>query len=110
MPAATIEPANRTPTTALTRALGPVPAGEEWSVAVRVCISGAGDDVFDLLLRKTDGTNKAYRCRAHPVPAGSGTFDVETRLMVPAGYELWDRSGAGYVDASYTAARRVVVA
>ena len=106
MTAATIEPINRTPSTALTRALGPVPAGEEWSVAVRVCVSGAGDDIFDLQLRKSDGSNVAYRARAHPVGAGSGTYDIETRLNLMAGYELWHRSGAGYVDASYTGTRR----
>ena len=107
MTAATIEPANRTPTTALMRAIGPVPAGEEWSVAVRVCISGAGDDIFDLQLRKADGSNVGYRARAHPVGAGGGTYDIETRLNLTAGYELWHRSGAGYVDASYTGTRRV---
>jgi len=106
MAARTVTPVNRTAGMVLAKAFGPVPEGEEWSVAVRVCLSGSADDAFDLRLRKTDGSNAAYRCRAHPVPQGSGTFDIETCLVLPAGFELWDRSGAGYVDASYTATKR----
>lgn len=105
--AATVTPVNHTTPTVLTKAFGPVPAGQEWSVSVRVAVSGGADDTFDLKVRKTDGTNAAYRCKAHPVANGSGTYDIETRLVLPAGFELWDRSGAGFVDASYTATMRV---
>jgi len=100
---AVVEPVNLTTTTALAKAFGPVPAGQEWMVSVRVCISGANTDTFDLQIRKTGGSNGAYRTKGQQIPIASGTADIETRLPLPAGYELWCRSGAGYVDASFTA-------
>lgn len=108
MAAATLTPVNRTSGTSLAKAVGPVPAGEEWSVAVRICNSGAADDTFDLRIRKTDGSVAAYRAKGHPVAVGSGTFDVETKLTMTEGFELWDRSAAGNVDASYTGTKRAV--
>jgi hypothetical protein len=108
MAVATLVPVNRTPGTVLAKALGPVPPGEEWSVSVRICASGIADDAFDLRLRKTDGTNAAYRCKGHRAVLGTGTYDVETRLTLPEGYELWDRSEGGAVDASYTGTKRQV--
>lgn len=106
MPASTLTPVNRTTGNALAKAFGPVPDGEEWSVCVRVCNSGAADDTFDLRLRKSDGSNASYRAKAHPVAVGAGTFDIEQRLVLPAGYEIWDRSAGGNVDASYTGTKR----
>jgi len=108
MAAATLEPVNRTPLTVLSKAIGPVPAGEEWSVTVRVCISGVAADTFDLRLRRSDDSNAAYRCKSHPIAAGDGTQDIETRLTLPAGFELWDRSNAGNIDVSYTGTKRAV--
>lgn len=85
-----------------------VPAGEEWSVNLRVCVgSGTVDDTYDLMLYDTGGTGK-YRARAHPVPYQSGTQDIEQRLVLPAGYSLRHRSGAGVVDATFTGTRRTL--
>jgi len=106
MAAITLPPINHTTTNTLAKVLGPVPAGEEWSVNVRVCNGGATDDSFDLRLRKTDGSNACYRAKAHPVAVGAGTFDIEQRLVLTAGFELWDRSAVGNVDASYTGTKR----
>ncbi|HEX8446275.1 MAG TPA: hypothetical protein VF649_06640 [Sphingomonas sp.] len=108
MTAATVDPVNHTASTLLARAFGPVPAGEEWRVRVRISNNGGGNDAFDLRIRKADGSNACYRARGHLVDLGGAPYDVETDLLLPAGYELWDRSGAGYVDASYTAAKRSV--
>lgn len=105
MTAATIEPVNHVPGNVLARAFGPVPNGQEWSVAVR--ISSAADDSFNLQLRKTDGSNAGYRAQGHPVPAGAGTYDIEERLVLPAGYELWDSSKNGLLSASYTGTLRM---
>ncbi len=109
MVAVTLTPVNRTTGNALAKAFGPVPAGEEWSVSVRICNSGGIDDSFDLRLRKTDGSVACYRAKAHPVAAGAGTFDIESKLTLTEGFELWDRSAAGNVDASYTGTKRSTV-
>jgi hypothetical protein len=69
-------------------------------------VSTSGDAAFDLQLRKGDGSATAYRAKAHPVRLGAGTFDIERRLCIPAGYELWHRSGAGDVSATYTGTKR----
>jgi len=108
MTAATVEPVNRTASTLLARAFGPVPAGQEWRVRVRISNNGGGNDAFDLRIRRTDGSNACYRARGHIVDLNAPPYDVETDLLLTAGFELWDRSGAGYVDASYTAAKRTV--
>lgn len=108
MAAATLPPVNRTAPVALAKALGPVPVGEEWSVDVRICNNATLDDTFDLRIRKTDGSNAAFRAKAHPVPVGSGTFDIELKLLLTEGFELWDASAAGRVDVSYTGAKRSI--
>ena len=53
MTARTIEPVNRTSGTGLAKAFGPVPAGEEWSVAVRVCASGSADGIIERATPRT---------------------------------------------------------
>jgi hypothetical protein len=109
MAAVNLTPINRTTGTNLAKAIGPVPAGQEWSVSVRICNSGGVDDSFDLRLRKTDGSVAAYRAKSHPVANGSGTFDIERQLTLTEGFELWDRSAGGNVDASYTGTKRSAV-
>lgn len=110
MAAGNIIPVNRTPTTTLAKGFGPVPAGKEWLVDVRVCASGNSDDTLDLYIRKTDGSNGCYRAKAHGVAAGAGTQDLELKLRLTAGFELWDRSAGGNLDVSYTGAYRDVPA
>lgn len=106
MTVATVTPANRTPTSTLAKGFGPVPADEEWSVTIRACVSGAASDTLDIRLRKTDGSNAAFRMKDHPISKGGGSQDVERQLVLPAGFEIWDRSAAGNIDLSYTATRR----
>lgn len=106
MAAATLTPVNHTSTNTLAKAIGPVPAGEEWSVDVRICNNSGADDTFDLKIRKTDGSVAAYRAKAHPVPIGNGTFDIELKLLLTEGFELWDRSANGTVDVSFTGTKR----
>ena len=106
MTAATLTPVTHTAATTLAKAFGPVPAGEEWSVRVRVCALGSVDSIADLDLRATGSGTPGYRAKAHPVAVGSGTYDLETNLTMPAGYELWDRSGAADVSFSYTGTKR----
>lgn len=108
MAAATLPPYNHTSTNVLTKAIGPVPAGEEWSVDVRVCNSAGADDTVDLRIRKTDGSVAAYRAKNHPVPIGNGTFDLELKLLLTEGFELWDRSANGTVDLSFTGTKRSI--
>ncbi|WP_019833772.1 hypothetical protein [Sphingomonas sp. PR090111-T3T-6A] len=98
---------NHTTTTVLTKAFGPVPDGEEWSVHVRLCNSGSADDVFHMRVRKSDGSNSCFRARNKSVPLNDSPFNIETDLKLKAGYELWDQSSAGYVDASYSGTKKV---
>jgi hypothetical protein len=104
--ASVVTPVNHTAPTVMAKAFGPVPDGEEWSVAVRLVNSGSVDDAFHMKLRKTDGTNACFRARNRNVGLNDGAFDLEIDLTIPAGYELWDQSSAGYVDASYTATKK----
>jgi len=106
MAAAVVTPVNRNPTSTLAKGFGPVPDNEEWSVCVRVCIDGAASDTVDLVLRTTAGANAGERAKDHPVAKGGGTQDIEKDLLIPAGYELWDRAPGGNVSISYSASKR----
>jgi hypothetical protein len=108
MAASVVTPVNRNPTSTLSKGFGPVPDGEEWSVDVRACIDGAASDTLDLVLRTTGGTNVGERMKDHAIAKGSGTQDVEKSLIIPAGYELWDRAPLGNVSLSYTATKRAI--
>ena len=106
MAASVVTPVNRNPTSTLAKGFGPVPENEEWSVDVRVCIDGAASDTVDIVLRTTAGANAGERAKDHPVAKGGGAQDIEKSLIIPAGYELWDRAPLGNVSISYTATKR----
>ena len=106
MVAVNLNMVNTTPGTLLAKGIGPVPPGEEWLVDVRVCNSGTANDVVDLRVRNTDGSNACYRANGHSVERGAPPYDLEVRLAMNAGQELWARSGAGHVDVSYSGTKR----
>lgn len=98
----TLEPVNHVAPVVLTKAFGPVPDGEQWSIDARVCAVGGVDAVVDLWIQKSDGSNSCYRHKSKSVLNGDGSYDLEDGLVLPAGYELWDRSGNTDVAVSYT--------
>jgi hypothetical protein len=101
MPDCTLDPVGRVAGTATTRAFGPVPPGEQWSVAIRAVNVGTTDSIVDVFMCKADGSNINWRAKSQDVFLRSA-FDVDTCLTMPPGYELRDRSGNNDVSVSYT--------
>lgn len=77
-----------------------VPANKERTVTIRAANIGAADAYVDLYLVDTvTGANSHYRVKNYPVPyqtPGSAP-DLESRLLIPAGFKVQIQASAAAV-------------
>lgn len=107
----TIPPAGRFAPTTLPPTVIPgteVPAGEEWSIDLRVTNVTSVEALYRLVLGPTSdvaaGTPRGFDFK---IPANESR-DIEVKLTVPAGYRLFDRaSAANALAVSVTGRKRV---
>lgn len=86
-----------------------VPAGEEWSVDVRVANATGAEIQYRLGFgNQADIANGLYRHFDIKIPANESR-DVELKLTLPAGWRLFDRcSAAAAAQVSITGRKRAV--
>lgn len=84
-----------------------VPAGEEWSLDVRVTNRTAVNGTYRLAIGHSgDTANAVYRCFDYPVKKGAAV-DIERGLTLPVGWALFHAANANStVDVTVTGRKR----